>query len=649
MNINTKHKIDMKTKHLISFLAKAGAVLSAITWLTVGCGEDEPYLDQATNDSLTVTPSSQKIGSDGSATFTFSLMLTKPNGTVINLKETNTTATISFEATGGTVSPSSATTDENGRVTVTFTTPDPESFTGGTVKGTVKNVKGIVDQQGNLATATAEVLPLDAVDPPVGGDPIKQAEALQENTYSVQKTGGKAQVFTFPQEYSDWYVGTSYMDGTQQAVHMELMDEDAEQMTMGWFTGEIPPAIANKLTTISQELYNKYPWISAKLGTMRLGQDNMLDCHMGNGGNVKTDGSSQIWLREKTGTKAYSGQYQLLFVFVFENAIWDQETETYLPGEEYTICGNAILEELVADLSYFSLNYESGWVAPGQSITLSAFWTPGASFDWSNVKLDSQTCAGQSGEWFSWDASTQTLYAKKSADNKEVNLTFSYAGTNMTDQITLYNGPGYTSFGDVTPKDGSTDFIVAENDPQGWSSNDNVYIRVGSFTPDDGSYYSSFNYHSIELDPASDHYNELYYNDYGPYIQFKHTIPEGDFNIILRSRANHDVKCTVPVKMVRHKVTSFQIQPESGATVAYNMGLALSVETTPEDAYWDWALVELDPSYEDLFLFQGHGGRDDHPKLFIRKSYDSPIYGTQVKFRLKYDHDISSYIYVTMD
>ena len=101
-----------------------------------------------------------------------------------------------------------------------FTTPDPKSFTGGTVKGTIKNVKqdtqdGIF-QQGDLATATATVLPLDAEDPPVGGDePISMAERLKDNTYSIQKKGGEVQVFTLPQEYSSWYVGTSYMDGTK--------------------------------------------------------------------------------------------------------------------------------------------------------------------------------------------------------------------------------------------------------------------------------------------------------------------------------------------------------------------------------------------------------------------------------------------------
>ena len=142
----------MKLTKLFGFLALAAGMM-------VGC--TPPTEDSVTNDKLTVSPASQKIAQDGSASFTFTLTLTRGDK-VLNLKETKTTATVAFEATGGSVSPASATTDENGQVTVTFTTPDPNGFKGGTVKGTVKNVKGIVDQQGNLATATAQVLPMDA-------------------------------------------------------------------------------------------------------------------------------------------------------------------------------------------------------------------------------------------------------------------------------------------------------------------------------------------------------------------------------------------------------------------------------------------------------------------------------------------------------
>ena len=620
----------MKTKLFLPLLALAAGLL-------VSCREIEIT---GLNAGLNVSPSAKKIASDGTASFTFHLTLATDAGKEISIK--NFKATIKVEATSGTVSPASATTDANGNVTVTFTTPDPEGFTGGTVKGTIIKLEELrkdgAFQQGTLATATADVLPLNAEEP-VDDAPIKKAQELRDNTYSVQKKGEEVHVYDLPQEYSKWYVGTSWMDKTQQCIHVECMDEEGED-TKGWLNGEIPPEVVNKLTTINQEFYTKYPWAANKIGTSRLGKN--IGAYMGEGGNVKLDGSSQIWLKEKSGTKAYSGQYQLLSVFVFEEG-----------DEEYTICVNATLDKLVADLSYFNLECSDDWLSPGQSVTLTASWTAGASFDWSKVTLQSQTRGGVSGEWFNWDASTQKLTAVKSADNEEVKLTFGYSGTDLTREISLYNGPGYTSF-TLSPQYGSPGLIVVENDSQLWSGYDLAWLTVDSFTPAD---YYSFNYHSIEIDPASDYYDKLDYNYYGPYVEFKNTIPEGDFNIILRSKADHNVKCTLPVKMVVHKPRSFTItyyhnneyihDDSIHGVCNYPMGLSLGVITEPKDAYWNWGLVELAYDY-DGFSFSGVGGKDDHPKLQRTKSNPSgdTYYGMQVVFRLKYDNRKTSTIYV---
>ena len=636
-------------------LWKICSILALGAGLLVSCGEDD-VLDIAThNVTLTVAPTAQKIATDGSATFTFSVnVISQLTGQEDISKYT---ATLSFEATGGTVSPASATTDKNGTISVTFTTPDPQGFTGGSVKGTVKKVQenkqdGLF-QQGDLATATASVLPLDAEAPVTGDEPIEKAKKLKDNTYSIQKKGGEVVVYDLPQEYSKWYVGTSWMDGTKQCVHIECLDEDKDGRTQGWLNGEIPLDVANKLTTINQEFCSKYPWASAKIGTFRMGENNMLDAHVGQGGNVKLDGSSQFYLKEKGGTKAYSGQYQFLLVLVFVNQVYDQETETYTAGDEYTLCINATLDELVADLEYFHLDYPSSWVAPGQSITLTANWTAGATFDWSKVTLDSQTRNYSSGEWFSWDASTQKLTATKSADNEQVELVFGYAGTDLTAKVTLYNGPGYSSFS-LSMENSSADFIVAENDPS-WGS-DTIWLTVDSWTPEG----SSFTGYGIEIDPATENYNKLYYNPYGKYVDFKKGIPEGDFNLIFRSVTDHSVKFTIPVKVVKHKPTSFQItyKHSNGAfepwtsggengVCNYPMGMEVGVITVPEDAYWNWAYVELAYDY-DGFSFSGMGGKDDHAKLQRTKSNPGgeTSYGTQIIFRLKYDNRKKSEIYV---
>ena len=655
----------MKHTNLASRRVKGFPSLLAILMLVAACNnvtecKQDGSLQTAFN-KLVCQNSPQTLGTDGTATLTFycywdwetSTQGVRPNGPVREIE-------VTFTSVGGTCT-ASGRTDSNGLVQCVFTAMNPATFEGGTVTATVKSYTRYSDgsERESLfdVTAVGEILPLNAEEPIVK-DPIKKAEELKDNTYSVQKGSETAQVFPLPPEYSNWYTGTSYMDGTKQAIHVELMDEDPEQMTMGWFNGEIPPEVANKLTTINKEFYDKYPWAAAKMGTFRLGQDKTLDCHMGQGGNVKLDGSSQFWLKEKGGTKAYSGEYQFLFVFVFANQIYDPETDSYVSdGDEYTICGNATVKELVDDLSYFSLNYESNWVVPGKSVTLTANWTPGAQFDWSRVKLDSQSCGGRSGEWFTWDASTQKLYAKTSAENAQVELNFSYDGTDMTSSVTLFNGPGYSSFS-LSMENSSADFILAENDPAyGWGS-DTAWLTADEWTPQG----TSFTGYGIEIDPETENYNKLSYNPYGLYVNFKKGIPTGDFNLIFRSVADHSAKFTIPVKVVEHKAISFQItykhsngvfEPwasggENG-TCNFPNGMELGVITNPEDAYWDWAHVELSPGYDSNFNFNGHGGSNEYAKLVPKTSHDSPVFGTQVIFRLKWDNRKKSEIYVNQN
>ena len=144
---------------------------------------------------------------------------------------------------------------------------------------------------------------------------IQKAQNLKENTYVIQASSAEEKTFPLSQEESQWYIGRSYIDHTQQAIKVNLMDEDPEQSTMGWGMFELPLETANQLTTIDQTFYNKFAWSYGKFGTFRTGKE--VTVHMGKGGNVKLNGSSRIWLKERAGTKGYSGQYQFLFAFVF--------------------------------------------------------------------------------------------------------------------------------------------------------------------------------------------------------------------------------------------------------------------------------------------------------------------------------------------
>ena len=623
----------MKLKHLLPFLAMAAGIFA-------GCSEkDAEFLDEATKDELAVSPASQKIAKDGTASFTFTLTLTSPSGTVYNLKETNTTATVSFEATGGSVSPASATTDENGQVTVTFTAPDPKTFTGGTVKGVVKNVKGVVDQQGNLATATAEVLPRDASD----DKPIDRAVELKDNTYAIEKGGELIGTYPLSQTDSRWYVARASMDKTKEALKMELMDEDPVQSTMGWGMWELPTDLNGQVTNIDESFTSKYSWAAGKFGSFRSGKQ--LSAHMGKGGNVK---SGQIQI--KTRTKGYSGEYQFLFILVFENESWDSATQTNIPDGEYTIYGNAIVNEYKPVLNSFMISAPADWVQVGKSITVDAdWWDDGAEFDWSKVKLIAQEKGQSSSQdvdegYFQWSASDHTLKAVKSSNDVNVYLKFQYGETDMKTSCQIATGPGwdYTSFSFEPAR------LVMDK-------YDAMYLNVDKYAPTN----LTWNWAAIEIDPESDP-TEAFWLDKNIHKLYNFSGKAGQtYNLRFRIRSNYSVGAPLEVYVVDQKPDSFEITYQQNGTYKpwangspdgicnYGMGLSLGVETKPADCYWNWADVELIPGYDNTFSFSGVGGRDDHPKLMLKTSHDGTHPGTQVGFRLKYDHSKTSYIYVT--
>jgi hypothetical protein len=389
--------------------------------------------------------------------------------------------------------------------------------------------------------AVGDILPLDAEvpDPPTK-EPIQVVDELQDNTYAVKKKGGDVAVYPLSQEYSRWYVGRSSMDKTKQAIKIELMDEDPDDSTKGWGINELPVEIANKLTTINQEFKQKYPWAAAKFGTFRTGKE--VNAHMGEGGNVKLDGSSQIWIKERSsGTKAYSGQYEFLFVFVFENGSWDSETQTLIPDDEYTIYGKAIVEEDFPELNYFSIEPETDWVQVGKSVTVDADWTDGADFDMSKVKLIGQTLGYSSSEdedegYFKWDAATGTLTALKSSDNQKVYIKFAYEGTDMKTSCQIASGPGwpYTSFTfnksvvDVTNK-----YFID-------------YLEVTAWEPAG----EEWDYYCLELipDAATDGYFLL--DPQGNCIKlYVFTQRQGTYTVGIRSKSNHDAKAYLTVNV----------------------------------------------------------------------------------------------------
>lgn len=632
----------MRLKHLLSFFALAAVV----------CASCDPSTVELAGHvaGLSASPSSQKIASDGTASFTFSFSLKSSSGTPRDLS--HFTATIAFEATGGSVSPTSATTDKNGNITVVFTTPDPKSFTGGTVKGTIKNVKQDTQdglfQQGDLATATAQILPLDAEEP--GGEVlIEEAEKLPANKYVVKKTGGDSKTYDIYSEESNWYRSTQ-----NTGISLRFTDEKEEVyegetmlITNGMGEFRLPEAIVNKLQKLNKEFFQQYPWAeimfhnydefwhsnTSSMVGVKVGTD-------GNGnafGNMKLNGSSGLLIKEKGAKSGYEGQYEVLFVFVFNNMEYDPETGHESEGSEYTIYGHAVLDHIVPELTNVELTPKDRFLVTGKSTELSVSYTDGAVFDWNKLELTGQYRGwSEEGTWFSFNKNNHTVKAEASADNEQVTLRFSYPGIESPLDVLIHTGPGwpYTSFS-VEP----TELTAMRNTRAG--------IKVTNWSPKDGD---DFDYEALEIDYEYEGATSNIYYYYNESTNRNLLIgwgtKPGNFNIRLRSRSNHDVAVTIPIK-VKDFIDSFTIKPHEFYLGYGGSGQVLDVEYEPETTPWDWYDLEIDPSYGDKFIY--YPASQKIAINTLASGADAHVLGVQVKFRLKSNHNICDYVYVNMN
>ncbi|MBO4475802.1 MAG: hypothetical protein J5737_03670 [Bacteroidales bacterium] len=469
--------------------------------------------------ALSCLNSPQTIDESGVATLRFEL-----SGMADGEHVSTANAVVAFSATGGSCNVTGI-TDANGVATCVFTAPDPATFEEGSVYATCS-------VNGQFADASGIVLGLPQ-------EPISIAKKLDDNTYVVQKKGEGGQTYPLTQKYSEWYVGRASMDKNQQAVKVMIMDEDPDDSTKGWSMSELPEAIVNKLTTINQEFMQKYPWAATKFGTFRTGKE--VNVHMGQGGNVNLDGSSQILLREKTGTKSYSGQLQFLFVFTFTNESWDSASQTFIPDGEYTVYGNAIVEESHPELNYFTVNPVSDWVQVGQSVAVEMDWSDGASFDPSKVKLAGQTLGYSSSEdedegYFSWNASTATLTALKSSGNQNVYLKFRYEGTSLGTTCQLASGPGwnYTSFS-FTP----SQIVMHQYGIE--------QLNVENYSPSD----EGWDWAAVEIDPDSNPDGAFWLDNSNTGKLYNFSGKNGQtYNLRFRIKSNHQVTAPLQVSVV---------------------------------------------------------------------------------------------------
>ncbi len=459
--------------------------------------------------------------------------------------------TVSFAATGGTLSATSGVTDANGKVTVTFT--KAEDSKEGTVTASASGSDPSAWSKTGDAAITIEVPVEPGDDDDITDEALKKAKSKGENVYVIEDKNGKTEEFSYSQEWSDWRVNE---DGI---ISFQLENADENGGTLGGFWGNIPLSLVGSNTAITQEFLQQNPGFYVNFGHyISTETSNGVDAYVMSkggeiGGNIKTDGSSKFLIREvktsqsrtRNGNPDFVGKYEFIYYLVFTNQTYNPETQQVETGDEYIVFGNGIINKHVPTVSRFELGADKDWVKVGETtkVTLESYQEKEAAWDWSDVELvgQSSSYSGADNEnlgFFTWDASTQTLTSTKSNDNKDVYLKFALKSKpGVKDYISVKTGEGwkYTS---ITP-----------------SQSEFTYTGYGymsfsiDFTPKD-SEDEKFDYNALEIDPETNPNGyfkiPMSYAAQG-WPLYVDNAPKGEYIVRLRIKSNHDVNCTVKI------------------------------------------------------------------------------------------------------
>lgn len=457
--------------------------------------------------------------------------------------------TVSFEATNGTVSPSSGVTDSNGKVTVTFTAGD--NFSEGSVTASVSGSDP--SSWSKTAAATITAGSGGGGDEGIIDDDLKKAKSKGENVYVIEDKDGKTEDFSYSQEWSDWKVNE---DGN---ISFQLENADENGSTLGGFWGTIPLSLVGTNTAITQEFLQQNSGFYVNFGHyISTETSNGFDAYVMSkggevGGNIKTDGSSKFLIREvksqqsktRTGDPDYAGKYEFVYYLVFTNQTYNQETQQMETGDDVIVYGNGVLNKHVPTVNRYELSADKDWVKVGGTtkVTLDSYSEKEATWDWNDVELvgQSATYSGADNEdlgFFIWDPSTQTLTSAKSNDNKDVYLKFALKSKpGVTDYISVKTGEGW-NYTMITPSQDTFTYT-------GYG-----YLSFSFDWTPKASEDEKFDFNSIEIDPETN--PNRYFSIPMSYASqgwplYVDNAPKGEYNVRIWIKSNHDVNCTIKV------------------------------------------------------------------------------------------------------
>ena len=496
----------------------------------------------AIDHRLTPSPASQEIEKDATAAIIYKLeRYTSKTGEWTGFGG----QTIEFEATGGTVAPTSGVTAQDGTVAVTFT-PEADA-TEGKVTGTTSGKDP--DPWSKISSATIKIKSEDGGDDVVIYDEgLKEAAKQKPNVYVVKnKKTEEIQTREYKPQWSEW-------NKDQDAVWFSLEDADDEGRTLGMIWGFIPKSMTDVELALTPEQFANTPGMKFGFdvydGIQLSGDFMSMTEHTE--GNILPQ--SKILLRKVSSASAapkrapedeYTGEYELLFYLVFKNQTWNHETGEMEYGDDYEVYGRGTMTMHLPHITSFQASSDKDWVRVGEStkVTVEQYYEEGATWDWSDVQLIGQSTDytkarnGENEGFFSWDAATQTLTSLKSNDNKRVNVCLGLISNPEVKYTLMINtGEGWK-------------YTMIKTSQEEITTHANSYPSFSFDWSPKESEDEKMDFNALELDPdcAPAGYFQFptsYANQGWPVHVNSNCVP-GEYTLRFRVKSNHDVNCTM--------------------------------------------------------------------------------------------------------
>ena len=496
----------------------------------------------AIDHRLTPSPASQEIEKDATAAIIYKLeRYTSKTGEWTGFGG----QTVQFEATSGTVAPTSGVTAQDGTVSVTFT-PN-EDATEGKVTGTTSGKDP--DPWSKISSATIKIKSEDGGDDVVIVDEgLKKAAKQKPNVYVI-KNKKTEEILTreYKPQWSEW-------DKDQDVVQFSLEDADANGGTQGMIWGFIPKSMAGTELSLSPEQFANTPGAKFGFGVYE-GTElsaNFMSMTDMTEGNLQPE--SKILLRKVSSSSAapkrapedeYSGEYEILFYLVFKNQTYNSETQQMEEGDDYEVYGRGTMKMHQPTITSFQASADKDWVKVGEStkVTVTQYYEESATWDWNDVQLIGQSTDytnarnGEDEGFFSWDAATQTLTSLKSNDNKRVNVCLGLISNPEVKYTLMINtGEGWK-------------YTMIKTSQEEITTHANSYPSFSFDWSPKESEDEKMDFNALELDPdcAPAGYFQFptsYANQGWPVHVNSNCVP-GEYTLRFRVKSNHDVNCTM--------------------------------------------------------------------------------------------------------